>query len=354
VTEPGADLRRLINGYQITQAVHVAAVLGIADLLADGPRTSDELAEATGTHAATLYRLLRALASVGVFEEADGKRFSLTPLGAGLRSDVPGSLAGWAAFVGRPSSWQTWGALLHSVRTGETAFPHVHGNEVWEYRAQHPDDQAAFDRAMIALTGHVNRALFEAYDFARYGTVVDVGGGHGALLTALLLEHPAMRGVLFDQPHVVAAAERPLAAAGVDDRCSLVGGSFFDGVPRDGDAYVLKSILHDWEDERAVAILRSCREAMADQAVILVVERVLGPANEGPDAEFSDLTMLVSQGGRERSVDEFEALFAAAGLRLGRTVASASPFYVLEGVASTNDQRSQNVSSAPTSSSRIV
>jgi hypothetical protein len=328
VTQP--DLRRLINGYQISQALHVAAVLGIADLLADGARTSDELAEANDTHAATLYRLLRALASIGVFEEADGKRFALTPLGDGLRSDAPGSLAGWAAFVGRPSSWQAWGALLYSVQTGETAFAHVHGADVWEYRARNPDDQGAFDRAMIALTGHVNGALLEAYDFARFGTVVDVGGGHGALLTALLLEHPEMRGVLFDQPHVVAAAEHPIAAAGMADRCSLVGGSFFDGVPGGGDAYVLKSILHDWDDEHALAILRSCCEAMAARAAVLVVERVLGPANEAPDAKFSDLTMLVAQGGRERSVDEFAALFAAAGLRLERTVPSASPFSVLE------------------------
>jgi hypothetical protein len=328
--------------------------LGIADLMADGAQASDELAEATGTHPGTLYRLLRALASVGVFREEDDRRFALTELGDGLRSDAPGSLAGWAAFVGRPAGWQAWGALLHSVHTGETAFPQVHGSEVWEYRASRPDEQSAFDRAMISLTGHVNGALLEAYDFARFETVVDVGGGHGALLVALLVEHPAMRGVLFDQPHVLAGAQDVLRSAAVADRCDLVGGSFFDGVPGGGDAYVLKSILHDWDDGEAATILRRCRAAMSASAVVLVVERVLGPANEGPDAKFSDLAMLVTQGGRERGVDEFGALFAAAGLRLERAVASASPFYVLEAVASSNDQRSQNVSSAPTSSSRIV
>jgi O-methyltransferase/methyltransferase family protein len=328
-----SDLRRLINAYQVTQALHVAAVLGIADLLAGGGRTSDELAAATDAHPDTLYLLLRALASVGVFREEDDRRFTLTELGEDLRSDVPGSLAGWAAFVGRPASWEAWGALLHSVRTGENAYANVHGAGVWEHRSRHPEEQAAFDRAMTALTGHVNRSLLDAYDFGRFGTVVDVGGSHGTLLAALLAEHPDMRGVLFDQPQVVAAAEDALRAAGVADRCDAVGGSFFDGVPTDGDAYVLKSILHDWEDDAAAAILRRCRAAMSDSAVVLVVERLLGPPNTSPGPKFSDLTMLVAPGGRERSEEEFAALFADAGLRLAAVVPTASDFNVIEAAA---------------------
>ena len=203
---PSATLGRLIVGFQVSQAIHVAATLGIADLLADGPRTTDELAAATGSHPDALYRLLRALASVGVFHEEDGRRFSSTPMGALLRSDVPGSLRGWAVHVGRPYFQEAWVDLEHSVRTGENAFRHVHGTDVWAYRAARPEESAIFDLAMESLTGASNQALLEAFDFGRFGTVVDVGGGNGALLAALLGAFPAMRGVLLDQPHVVANA----------------------------------------------------------------------------------------------------------------------------------------------------
>ncbi len=304
-----------VNGYQVTQAIHVAATLGLADLLADGPRASDDLAAATGAHSDALYRLLRALASVGVFREEDGHRFALTPLGDGLRSDAPESVGGWAAFVGDPYYWQAWGALLHSVRTGENAFRHVHGTDPWTLRARDPDRSAAFDRAMTSLSRQVAAAVLVAYDFGRFETVVDVGGGNGAFLAAILAKHAAMRGVLFDQPHVVSGAGSLLEAAGVADRCEVVGGSFFDAVPRGGDAYVLKAILHDWEDADCVRILRTCRRAMADGATLLVVERELGPPNEHPDSKFSDLNMLVAPGGRERSPEEYAALLEAAGFR---------------------------------------
>jgi hypothetical protein len=238
---PGATLGRLIVGFQVSEAIHVAATLGVADLLAEGPRTSDELAAATSAHAGSLYRLLRALASVGVFHEDEGRRFSMTPMGALLRSDVPGSLRGWAVYVGRPYFREAWRHLEHSIRTGDNAFQHVHGTDVWAYRAEHPDESAIFDLAMESLTGASNPALLDAYDFGRFGTVVDVGGGNGALLAALLGEFPATRGVLFDQPHVVAKAAAVLERAGVADRCEIVSGSFFDEVPPGGDAYTLKS-----------------------------------------------------------------------------------------------------------------
>ena len=330
---PAAALRRLVNGYQVTQAIHVAAVLGLADLVADGPRPSDDLAAATGTHPEALYRLLRALASVGLFREEAERRFALTDLGAGLRADAPASLAGWAAFVGDPYHWQAWGALLHSVRTGENAFRHVHGTDPWTFRARDPERSARFDRAMTSLSRQVTDAVLAAYDFGRFGTVVDVGGGTGAFLAAVLARHPTLRGVLFDQPHVVAGAGPLLAAAGVADRCEVVAGSFFEAVPGGGDAYVLKAILHDWEDADCVRILRACRRAMADGAALLVVERELGPPNEHPDAKFSDLNMLVAPGGRERTPAQYAALFEAAGFRFAGFTPSAVGTGVYAGAA---------------------
>jgi precorrin-6B methylase 2 len=313
---PSVTLRRLVNGYQVSQAIHVAATLGIADRLADGPRTSDELAAAVGAHAPSLYRLLRALAAVGVLHEEDGRRFALTPVGECLRSDADEPVGAWAAMIGRPYVWQAWGALEHNVRTGETAFEHVHGVDAWEYRTRDPEEGAIFDRAMADLTRRAHRTTLAALDVDRYGTVVDVGGGNGALLLALLRAHPQMRGVLLDLPHAVAVADRAIAAAGLGDRCRTVAGSFFDGVPEGGDAYVLRAILHDWDDDEATAILRSVRRAVAPGATLVVIERDLGAPNESPEAKLSDLNMLAVPGGRERTIGEYGALLGAAGFRL--------------------------------------
>jgi hypothetical protein len=330
---PTHTLRRLINGYQVTQAIHVAATLGIADLLRDGPLSSDELAAATSTHARSLHRVLRALASVGVLHEGEDGHFALTEIGAGLRSDAAEPLGGWAAYVGRPAHFRAWGALLDAVRTGENAFASVHGSDVWEYRSRHPDEGAAFDRAMTHTSRRANGALLEAYDFGRFDRVVDVGGGHGALLAAVLAAHPRMRGVLFDQPHVVADAAPVLEAAGVADRCEVVAGSFFDAVPPGGDAYLLKAIVHDWEDDEALRILRNVRAAIADGGAVLVVERELGAPNANPDAKLSDLNMMVGPGGRERTRDELAALFEDAGFALQRVVPTAVGVDVFEGSA---------------------
>ncbi len=294
---PSIALRRLVDGYQVTQALHVAAKLGLADLLAAGPRTSDDLAAAAGVDLGVLYRLLRALAGVGVFRGVDGRRFAPTPLGDCLRSDAPEPVGDWAAFVGDPYHWQAWGALEHSVRTGENAFRHVHGTDPWTLRARHPERSAAFDRAMTDVSLQVAASVLAAFDFGRFATVADVGRGNGAFLAAILAAHPAARGVLFDQPHVVAGAGPVLAAAGVAERCEVVGGSFFETVPVGADAYVLKAILHDWEDGDCLRVLRACREAAAHGAALLVVEQELGPPNEAPTPKFSDLNMLVAPGG---------------------------------------------------------
>jgi hypothetical protein len=323
---PTVALRRLVNGYQVTQAIHVAATLGIADLLADGPRSSEDLAVAVDAHAPSLHRVLRALASIGVLHEDDDGRFALTEIGECLRSDAPDPVGGWAAFVGRPSHFAAWSGLLHAVRTGENAFRSVHGTDVWEYRAAHGEEGAIFDRAMTDITRRANRHLLAAYDFGHFASVVDVGGGHGELLIALLSAHPQMRGVLFDLPHVVAGATVDTA------RCEVVGGSFFDGpIPASADAYLLKAVLHDWEDADALRILRMCRGAVPSNAVVLVIERDLGAPNENADAKLSDLNMMVGPGGRERTREEFAALFAAGGFALERVIPTGIALSVFEG-----------------------
>jgi hypothetical protein len=295
-----AGLLRLAYGYQVSQAIYVAAALGIADELADGPRAVDDLATATATHADSLHRLLRALAAVDVLREEPDGRFALTALGEELR----GPVGSWAAFLGRPNHWAAWGHLLHTVRTGENAFQAVHGMDVWEYRARHPEEGAIFDAAMTGGSRRVNAAVAAAHDFGRYGVIVDVGGGHGALLAGILARYPGVRGVVFDQPAVVAGAE--------PDGFEVVGGSFFEEVPAGADAYLLKSVLHDWEDEPAIEILRTCRRAARAGTALLVVERRL----ELPLTKFSDLNMLVGPGGRERTPEEYAALLAAAGYEL--------------------------------------
>ena len=320
------ELRRLVIGHQISQAISVAAELGIPDLLAAGPRTSDELAEATRTDARSLYRLLRALATLEVVREEEGKRFALGRLGEPLRSDVPNSLRGWARYAGHAAMRDSWTALEHSIRTGENAFRHVYGTDVWSYRAERPDVSAVFDSAMQGLTSGLNDALARGYDFDRFSTIVDVGGGNGALLAGLLVHYPSLKGVLFDQEHVVAGAEPVLEA--VANRARVVAGSFFDAVPDGGDAYLLKSIIHDWEDEESIAILRVVRRA---GGVLLLVERQLGKPNEDLGAKFSDLNMLVNPGGMERTAAEYAALFEAAGYRFVAETPIASGWAVFEG-----------------------
>lgn len=319
-----------MEGYQVSQAIHVAAALGLADLLADGPRTAEDLAALSDSHPPSLYRLLRALASVDVLHEDDERRFALTDLGDCLRSDAPEPVAGWAEYIGRPYRWESWAHLIHSVRTGENAFRHAHGVDVWEYWSRAPEEGAIFDRAMTDGSLATNRALLDAYDFGRFATVVDVGGGQGAFLAALLAQHPATRGVLFDQGQVVEAAGELLRSAGVAGRCQVVAGSFFDSVPAGGDAYVLQGVLHDWNDDEAAAVLRVCRRAAARDAALLVLERELGAPNENRDAKFSDLNMLVGPGGRERTLAEYAELLAASGFELRGMTPSRSGIDIIE------------------------
>ena len=325
-----ADLLRLVDGFRVTQTIYAGVELGIPDFLAEGERTADDLADASGADPPTLYRLLRALASLGIVHEGDERRFSLTDLGRPLRSDVPGSLRGWVRLQGRDYLWRSWGNLANAVREGQNSFRMVHGTDIWEWRAEHADESAIFDEAMRSMTIGANASILDAYDFGQFGTIVDVAGGNGTLIAALLAAHPASRGILFDQEHVVSGAEPILRAAGVLDRCEIVAGSFFASVPEGADAYVLKWIIHDWEDEESVAILRTCRAAMGTDAVVLLIERDLGQPNEDPVAKLADLNMLVMPGGRERTLDEYAALFGAADLRLVAAHPTTSGYLVIE------------------------
>ena len=338
--DPGAVLLRLVNGAAAAQVVAVAVRLGLADLLAEGSRETEALAAATGTHAPSLWRLLRALAALGVaVEEADG-RFALGPLGGPLRSGVPGSVRDLVMLFGHPDFWATWGALEHCVRTGETAVRHLFGVETtFERYAADPAFGAVFDAGMAVLAERGAAAVLAAWPFPEKGLVVDVGGGQGTLLAAVLRAWPRLRGVVLDLPGVAERAARLLQTAGLGDRASAESGDMFSGVPRGADLYLLKSVLHDWADDRAAAVLRSCRAAMTRPgARLLVVERVL-PERMAPDPAsvahaVGDLMMLTRAGGRERTEAEYAALLAGARLRLARVVPTASQYSVLEAESS--------------------
>ena len=291
-------------------------MLRVADHLKDGPRSSDELASLTKNHPGSLYRLLRALAAVGIFRENESRTFALTPMGDCLRSDSATPISAWAEYVGSPYVWRTWGHLQHSVQTGENAFKSLNGNSIWEYRTEHPELGAVFDRSMTELSRGAAEAVVAAYDFSAFRHVVDVGGGRGLMLAAILSAHPQMHGTLFDLPGVVAGAKSVLEHRGVMDRCKIVGGSFFEAVPEGGDAYIMRVVIHDWEDDEAIAILETCRRTMDEAAKLILIERIVAPPNEIPTTKFSDLNMLVLPGGRERTRQEFSDLFAKSGFEL--------------------------------------
>ena len=321
------QLQWLVLGHRAAAAITAAVELGLVDLLAERPRTTTDLAEAAGTDPDATGRLLRALVTLGLLDEDDG-RFSLTELGAPLRSDAAASLRPQALLQADPAVWAAWGHLAHSVRTGENAFTAKHGTDIWTHRAKHPEHNARFNALMASRSEGVADAVAASYDFSRLRHVVDVGGGHGALLAAVLRAHPHLTGTLFDQEHVVATHP----PAGLESRWSAATGSFFESVPP-ADGYLLKSIVHDWPDEESVAILRRCRDALHDGGVVLLVEIVLGRPGYEREAAFSDLNMLVGPGGRERSEAEYAALFEQAGLRLTRVIETGTRVGIVEGRA---------------------
>ncbi len=325
------------EGSRLSQATLVATKLGIPDLLADGPRASVDLAQVTGTHPAALFRLLRALAAAGLLVMDEAQRFGLTPLGASLQRGLPGGLRAHILFH-HDREYQVFGDLLYSVQTGKPAFDHLYGQSIWEWYAADAEASAIHDESMASETNVMTAALLAAYDFSPFGTIVDVGGGNGALLTAVLEATPSARGVLFDLPHVVAQPHPALRAPLLAERTSLVGGSFFDAVPSGGDAYMLKLVLHDWDDEHSLAILHACRTAMAGQGTLLVLDPVLPEWVEAsPTATvgtLADLIMLTwTPNGRERTAAEFRTLLTSAGFALKRIVPVMGPACIIEAVS---------------------
>ena len=329
------EMRRIIelaHGYRITQVLYVAAKLGIADELHDGARSSHELADAVGAHEPSLIRLLRTLVKLEVLLAVGPDRFALTPLGASLVHSAEGSARARVLLEGE-RIYEHWGDLLGTVRTGTNVYERRYGTDAWTRRQAHPDGAAIFDDAMQEGAAQRVAAVTAAYDFARFHTVVDVGGGRGSLLAGILAAHPALQGILYDQPGVVAGAAAILGAAGVADRCQIHAGSFFDAVPTGGDAYVLSVVIHDWDDEPAVAILKNCRRAISASGRLLLLERVMSSLPGTPLLTFlNDLQMMHALSGRERSEGEFRALLARAGFALMRVVPTAGALSVIEAV----------------------
>jgi hypothetical protein len=321
----------MASAYVLSKAIYVVAELGIADLLATGSLTSAELASATGVHAPSLYRVLRVLASLGVFTEEEDQTFRLTSLGATLRSEVSDSVRNWALINGSVA-WRAFGELSHSVRTGQTGFERAFGMPIFEYLASHPDDAAMFARTMIDVHGPEAAAVASAYDLSGVNTLVDLGGGVGNWLTALLKGNPNLHGILFELPHVTEEAAQRLSSAGLGARCEVVRGDFFESVPAGGDVYLLSHVVHDWDEAHCLTLLGNCRRVMRAGARLLIVEMILPGPNQPSPGMLADLVMLVAQGGRERTEAEYRDLLARGGFRLQRVVPTASAVSVVEAI----------------------
>ena len=328
-------LTRIATGHIIASALQVLVRLGIPDRLSTRDRTAAELASETGVQEDGLYRVMRALASVGVLDETSPRRFALTPAGQLLRTGVPGSMRDMSLWITSPFHFRVYAELMHSVETGQPAAEKVTGMPVFEYFATQPELSKIFNDAMTNMSEVVIRAALEAYDFGGIDVLVDVAGGHGAVLTSILKKYPQTHGVLFDLDHVIAGARPRIEALGLANRCATASGDFFQAVPEGGDAYIMKHIIHDWDDARALTILGNIREAMGTKrGRVILLESVL-PSGNAPDfGKVIDLEMLIMPGGRERTADEFRALFASAGFSMTRIVPTQSPLSVIEAVVS--------------------
>lgn len=323
----------LTAGKWVSQAIAVAAELGIADILKGGTKTVAQIARSANVSEDSVYRLLRALGSVGLFVETENRRFRLTPMGKLLRTDSPQALGAYARFVGHESTWRPWGELVHSVRTGEPAFDYVFAMPIFEHFAKTPKAAAVFDAAMTSISTWESKAVVAAYDFPGITTLVDVAGGHGLMIMTILKANRKMHGILFDLPHVTAGAASLLRNGGVADRCQIVSGDFFTSVPEGGDAYIMKHILHDWDDERAIQILRNCHSAMRRGGKVLIVDAVVPSGNRAHFGKLLDLEMLaLTPRGRERTRAEFRDLLKRSGFRLRRVVPTDTHLSMVEAV----------------------
>jgi hypothetical protein len=330
---PSAVMFKLITGRWVSQLIYVAAKLELADRLKHGPRTVEDLAAAAEVQAPALYRVLRALASVGVFAEAKNRRFKLTPLALTLQKTVPGSMHPVVLLFEEHFTTRPWEHLLHGVKTGEIPFLKAHGVSPFEYLEKHPEALKVFGESMTSVSSTENPAIAAAYSFSQMETVVDVGGGHGSLLSAILKANPKLKGVLFDQPSVCASAkqDRYVTPKGIAERCALQSGDFFKTVPKGCDAYIVKRVLHDWDDDRCAIILSNCLSAMNKKGRVLVVDSVIRPGNDPDRGKLLDMQMLIL-GGRERTKQEFKKLFRDVGLKLNRVFPTNCPLSIVEAI----------------------
>lgn len=326
------SVREYIMGFRSTQLIYVAAKLGLADHLIDGPQTPERLAQVTGTDPIALHRVLRALASLGLFTQTTDGAYTLTPQAEQLRTDMPGSLRNLAILYGEDWLWQAYGQMLYSVQTGESAFDHVHGQPLYAYLEHHPSAGQLFHAAMSGYSALETAAILSAYDFSPLRTVIDIGGSEGALMVALLQAYPRLNGVVFDVEAVINQAEKRLGELNLSERIKLVAGNFFTDVPADGDLYILKSILHNWDSVAAQRILQNCRRAMSTDARLLIVERLVELDNGPSESKLFDINMLVVTGGQERTEQEYQMILRNSGFQLTRIIPTHSPLSLLEAV----------------------
>jgi hypothetical protein len=332
VVDPAAHVLRIASGYILSAALNVAIELGLADRLANGPRTATDLAEESGTQPEALYRLLRALASAGIFVELSAREFGLTPAAAVLQADAPGSMRSFARMFCDPTHLRLYSRTMASVRTGTPAVESAFGVPVFEFFAQNREYSERFNDAMTSLSAMVIPAVLQAYDFSEIQVLVDVAGGHGELLMSVLRHYPAMRGILTDVGHVIDGARPRIQKAGLSDRCEALGMDFFQSAPAGADAYLLKGVIHDWDDARAALILRNIHAAMGDtRGKVIVIDPLIPSGNAPHFGKILDLEMLLWAGGRERTAEEFRTLFDQAGFELTRIVGTRSPVAVIEG-----------------------
>ena len=330
---PQAVMMQMVMGFITSQAISVAAKLYIADHLAGGAKTVEELAELTQTHTPSLYRLMRALTSAGVFSKDAENLFSNTALGEVLRSDHPESIRGAAHMICDREHWNAHGNMLHSVKTGETAFDYTFGKPIFPYFAEHPEVAEIFDNAMTSFSTVVAKAVAAVYDFSAAKTIADIGGGHGLILSTVLAANPQAKGVLFDQPYVVEGASEVLKNAGVEERVERVGGDFFKEIPVKADIYLMKFIIHDWNDEQSVTILKNLAKSAEPGARVLLVETVVEEDDHIPSiSKVMDLNMLAMTGGKERTPSEYAELFEQSGFKLTNVILTPSPLQIVEAV----------------------
>lgn len=328
---PDAILMQMLFGPLMQQCICVAAKLGIADSLVEGPQSAAELAAKTETHAPSLYRVLRTLASAGVFAENSDGTFELTPVAELLRRDGPNSMRDFAIMLGEEWMWRAWAEMMYGVKTGGVPHVKVQGMSSFEFFERNKDAGEIFNRGMTSNTLRAAPAIVEAYDFSAVSKVVDIAGGHGLLLAGILKANPHLHGVLFDLPFVIEGAGELLEREGVSDRVEMASGDFFESVPAGADAYMMKHIIHDWDDESSVKILRNVRSAMNENGKVLIIEMVVPEGNIPSAAKILDIQMLVMETGKERTEDEYRRLLEAAGFRLTRIIPTTSPYSVIEG-----------------------